>query len=410
VTYFSAHLFPFQSANAVATAAVRQYGRGFLERGGPIGRARAEFARGASLQSAVAVAARQGKGHVAELRLAAEHSLDCGLRGHDYHTAPNRLANDPHRDLEIWDRHGKVVNDAQVGVGSDRYLRRKILRSQARQVIVNSEAHDALGRAGDLAHSLSSDHLEHRGTSSGSLSGGRVHEEAEDILEAALLETPSVPEWFKVSISLSAAMSATVVTFARSLLVGAVERLHSGQPFDRSLVENAFRSGIPAFAKGGVQSYLLVNRFLGAAGPGFDGRLLSKLGKTAAVASAIAEVVVDTAMEVLACLRGEIDFAELCRRTLMAVVSAGGALLAFAVAARATTGLHPWLSMLLTALAALAGAHLARKGAEALLPPAARARTPSRPDARELRAIERAKSGAQARPSMLRLATVRQWR
>jgi hypothetical protein len=90
--------FPFQAADAVARAAVRRYGPGHLERGGPAGRARNEILRGRSVADAATIASRQGKGHVAELRVAAELSLRSGLAGRPYNSRPNPRANDPHID------------------------------------------------------------------------------------------------------------------------------------------------------------------------------------------------------------------------------------------------------------------------------------------------------------------------
>lgn len=115
---------PLRTADALAEASVRHHGPAFLTRGGALGRAFSEMARGLDPEDAAAVAAKWGKGHAAELRLASEHSLDAAIRELPFLTRPNKIANARHADLEIVERR-RVADTVQVGVGSVSYISAK---------------------------------------------------------------------------------------------------------------------------------------------------------------------------------------------------------------------------------------------------------------------------------------------
>jgi hypothetical protein len=217
-----------------------------------------------------------------------------------------------------------LVNGAQVGVGGTDYLRRKVLSSKAPQVVIDTDARGAFQNAGDPAFDLSNDRLVHNDTHSGALSAAKVEAESREVLEGMLLGAPSVPEWFKLSIAVDAGIEASILAAGRSLLFGVVGRLHAGQPLDQQLIDDAFVVGQDAFLKSGVHAYMMVSRFLERAGRAFNGRLLKAIGGATVVAGAIAEVVVATAKNLVACLRDEITFEEACRRVGVAAFSAAG--------------------------------------------------------------------------------------
>jgi hypothetical protein len=120
--------------------------------------------------------------------------------------------------------------------------------------------------------------------------------------------------------------------------------------------------------KVGVQAYLLVSRFLERAGHAFNGRLLRAIGGATLVAGAVAEVVVAAAQSLLACLRDEISFEEALRRVGVAAFSAAGGVAGFALALRATRGMHPLLQLLLCAVGAAGGGYAGHKVGTYLLP------------------------------------------
>jgi len=101
-------LNPMRAAAGLTDAALQQHGVEYLRRGGAVGRALSELKKGASPEVAAATAAVFGKGHVAEMRLAAEQTIDAGLRDLPFFTQPNSIANHPHADLIVRDA-GRVV-------------------------------------------------------------------------------------------------------------------------------------------------------------------------------------------------------------------------------------------------------------------------------------------------------------
>lgn len=184
--------FPFAALDALTDVAVHQYGPQHLTRGGPAGRARAAMARGATPVVAAAVATPQGKGHVGEVHVAASHSLYSGLFGEGYHSQPNANASHPHEDIHVL-LGNLIANNAQIGVGSPRYLARKAMASNANQVVGNSEALTVLREAADPAYALLQDHMRHEATRSAVLTEEKTAADARVILERLLLEEAAVP-------------------------------------------------------------------------------------------------------------------------------------------------------------------------------------------------------------------------
>lgn len=320
---------PFRTADALAEVAVRHHGSAFLARGGAVGRARAEVAKGLEPEQAAAVAAKWGKGHTAELRLASEHSLDAALRDLPFLTRPNPCANDRHADLQVLERR-RIADTVQVGVGSAAYLRKKAMNSQAGQVVVPSEVKSALCEARDPACARVSDRVRFKGTSSNALSAEVIVEEAHEILLREILDRPAVPEWMKWGIAAGSGVASAADAFATNLLFETVERLWHGRAFDGTMVEPALLGAGRAGIRSALSTYFQVEEFLARARQAFNARILAKVGNGVVWAGAIADVVVSTAVEVWRWLKSQISFEELLRRAGVHVfTAAGGALGAF---------------------------------------------------------------------------------
>lgn len=75
------NVFSFAAIDGVVDTAVRVHGPSFLDRGGPLNRAFSEILRGAIPADAAAIAARQGKGHIGELRLSRNTRLEAACSG-----------------------------------------------------------------------------------------------------------------------------------------------------------------------------------------------------------------------------------------------------------------------------------------------------------------------------------------
>jgi hypothetical protein len=366
--HFVGQTFPHAIVGAIADLAVHYHGPAHLERGGPANRARSVFANGETPRAAARIAARQGKGHVAEVRVAAELSLDSGLRGRQFDCALNELANHPHEDVLVQQGRFKL-NGAQIGVGHARYLADKARRSRAGQLVVNTEALKAVQDDWNGSSLFATDMLHHEDTRSAKLSGTRAEQDATAMLEKMILDEPTVSFQLKASVVVGSGAAGFATSFGRSLLFQAVHRLHTEQRFEKSMLDNAMSSGIEAMKRTVLATGLQVGRFLDHAGSAFNGRLLRALGGSAAVAGAIAEVVVSTAKEVVAWTKNEITFDELLRRFGVNAFSAGGALVGGAIMLGLTAGMPGWLTALLTAIGAAGGGYLGHKLGEDLFAP-----------------------------------------
>ncbi len=351
---------PYAAISGIADSAVLKHGPQFLERGGPVSRALSEFYRGSPPDEAAAVAARQGKGHVAELRLAIEQTLSSGLLGKPYRSRPNPIANDPHVDIEVL-RSESRVNDAQVGVGSPRYIARKARKSEASQVVVNKETRKILKNYDEFAYKRTRDSLAHDGTSSDTLSGARAEDEAIHILERLILGKPAISFLLKLDIACSQGARSFIGSFGTSLLYDVVDRFNRGVPFDSKMIERALRRGANAGFRTGVQSYILVDAFLEKAGNTFRSRLLHAAGRSTIWAGAVADIVVSTSREIVDWIEGYITFEELLRRTGVHITTAGGAALGVYLALPLCKRLPWWASLLVCVGAGWAGCKIGKE-------------------------------------------------
>jgi hypothetical protein len=361
--------FPHIIASQAANAAVQHHGPAHLTRGGGVGLARAKVRRGTPPETAARVVAeKQAKGHAAELRVSAEQCLDAGLRDGSVLSRPNPISNDPHVDVELLDGVRRV-GDAQVGVGSLPYLKGKARRSRAKQVVINAEARSAMKERAPDAYERTSDVLVHEDTSSRELLSATVIGDATEILRGVLDESPRVGEWFKLASAAAGGAEAAFTSFGRSLLCGLVHRLATSRPIDSSIIDEAIDAGVDAFVKTGVQTYVAVGDFLDMAGTVFDFKLLRSVGGKIVVGGAIADVVVTTAKDLLAHLRGELTMDEVVLRGIVTLLAAGGGVMGWAVASKLTAGMPPWLGLIVTIALTMGGSWLGAKLGESLTSP-----------------------------------------
>lgn len=359
---------PIAAIEGVADAAVAHYGPWILERGGPAGRARSLRAMGHGLEGAITIAAKQGKGHVAEIRLAAEQTLQAGATEKPYASRPNPVANDPHVDIEVLEGLNRV-SDAQVGVGGQRYLMNKARSSEATQVVINTEARKGACEVNPEICARTTDTLTHGGTASRPLSGVRAEGDAKSALKKLILEEDSVPFSARLGLAGSQAVEAFVPSFGVQLLYETVHCIHTGLPFDREMITRSLINAVQATARTGIQTYLSVDRFLEKAGAVYQMRLLREVGRSAVWAGAVADVVVATAQEVVAWVRGQMELDELLRRFGVHAFTAGGAGLAVSAVLPMCGGLPWWTTAIICLVVANLGASFGRQvGGKLLLP------------------------------------------
>lgn len=361
-------LNPMRAAAGLTDAALQQYGVEYLRRGGAVGRALSEVRRGAEVEAAAATGAIFGKGHAAEMRLAAEQSIDAGLRDLPFFTQPNSVANHPHADLLLRDR-GRVARTVQVGVGSVSYLKAKAKASQAGVVVVPADVKAKLCADNHPACGRVTDRVSYRGTSSGVLDAEVVTEDARTILVRAIAAESRVGELAKWSIATTGGIGAAVDSFGTSLLYEVVERLWKKQPFEWGMVERAAISAGKAGVRSALQTYLAVDDFLRHARRAFNARILQKVARGVVWTGAVADVVVSTAVEVWRWLKQEISFDELLRRFGVHATAAAGGGVGAAAGLVLTAGAPAWVSMLVVLGLGLVGWKLGRALGEELFRP-----------------------------------------
>jgi hypothetical protein len=322
--------------------------------------------RGRSLEAAAAIAARQGKGHIGELRQSAEFTLRAALMDEPYQARPNPVANDPQIDVEI-STGRRTVGGAQVGVGSPRYLARKVRRSLAPQVVINKEARDLLVETSPDLGRLSTDRLWHRRVEASSLSGEQVEIEARQILESFLLGDRALSFSVKLAIAGTSGASSFITTAGVSLLYDVVDSIRSGTPVTADILDRAVRSGARAAARTSIQTWFLVDRFLAKAKSAYSARLLRAVGQTAIWAGALADVIVSTAVDLVAWFRNELTFDEFLTRVGVEVFSATGAAAGVTLALAVSNGTPWWFQVLLCGGLAWAGGTAGRRIGETLL-------------------------------------------
>lgn len=361
-------LNPMRAAAGLTDAALQHYGTEYLRRGGAVGRALSEVRKGATPEAAASVAAVFGKGHAAEIRLAAEQSIDAGLRNLPYFTQPNVVANHPHADLLLRDR-GRVALTVQVGVGGVGYLKAKAKASQAEVVVVPSDVKTKLCADKHPACQRVTDRVSYRGSSSGGLDSELVIEDAKAILVRAIEADSRVGELRKWSIAATGGIGAAVDSFGTSLLYEAVERLWKNQPFEWGMVERAAMSAGKAGVRSALQTYLAVDDFLIHARRAFNARILQKVARGVVWTGAVADVVVSTAVEVWRWLKQEISFEELLRRFGVHATAAAGGAAGAAAGLALTAGSPAWVSVLVVLGLGFVGWNLGRALGEELFVP-----------------------------------------
>jgi hypothetical protein len=346
---------PLASGESLSAAAVATYAPAALLRGGPINRAANLVAAGLSIDAAAATAARQGKGHVGEVQQSAGYSARAGALRRPYRARPNRQANDPSVDVELR-RSRRRAAGAQIKVGSPQYVLRAARSGRYEMLVVNTEARAALAHGYGLELS---DTLDFRGNSSVRLSAEECEVRATESI--ARVELP-VDFGDKLALYARAGQRAGLETFATALLCDLVQAVWSGRPFDlagsvRAAVGSAGRSA----ARSAVQSHFLVEQFLAKARRQFSDRLLHRIAGSAVVLGAVAEVVVETAIDLVRVMRNEMTFDALLRSFGVHTCTAAGGALGMLIAGALTGGAVWWVQAAAMVAGGAIGAHYGRQ-------------------------------------------------
>lgn len=349
---------PLAPGAALSSAAVATYSPAALVRGGPMQRAAKLVTAGVPVNVAAATAARQGKGHVGEVQQAAGYSTRAGALGRAYHARPNRCANDPAIDVELR-RSRRRAAGAQIKVGSARYVLRAAQSGRYGMLVVNTEARDAL--ADDYGLELD-DALGFRGNVGLRLSAEDCEEQATESIVRVL--TDELPFGFADNLALcaQAGRRAGLESFASGLLLDLVQAVWSGRSFDLGAsVRAAARSAVRSAARAGVQAHFMIRQFLAKAARQFSDRLLHRIAGSAVVLGAVAEVVVETTIDLVRVMRKEMTFDDLLRSFGVHVCTATGGAVGMAIAGALTGGAAWWVQALAMVAGGAVGAHYGRQ-------------------------------------------------
>jgi hypothetical protein len=208
-------------------------------------------------------------------------------------------------------------------------------------LVVNTEARDTL--ADDYGLNLS-DALDFRGNASGRLSAEECEEQATESIVRVL--TDELPFGYADNLALCAraGLGAGIESLATGLLFELVQAVWSGRPFDLgAAVRAAAGSAARTAARAGVQAHLMIQKFVATARRQFSDRLLHRIAGSAVALGAVAEVVVETAIDLVRVMRGEMSFDDLLRSFGVHVCTAAGGAFGMAIAGALTGGAVWWV-------------------------------------------------------------------
>lgn len=349
---------PFAAAEALSNIATDHHAPAALRRGGPFGRASRLVERGAPVSFAAFEGAKQGKGHFGELSQSIQQTVSAALVDAPHVARMNPVANDPAIDVEVLVGSTRVAGH-QLKVGSPEYVARSVRKRPYQNVIVNEESIHAVRERVDDSLVQLSDRLSHEGVDSETLRADHCAVGAAASIERMLLGLEPVGPFEVVAASLLAGGKDGVVSFAVELSASIGHALITGEPFGLVVaIENAATRAAKAAAKTTLQSHGLLTTFLEQAGPEYSAHVLRRVALRTIVAGAIAEVAVETAMDIWRVFRGRMTVEDMARRFGVHVFSAGGAALGGAAALVLTRGAHPIIQILAALGLGFLGGHL----------------------------------------------------
>lgn len=358
---------PLEAADGLVQVAVRKHAPHMLERGGSLGRARKSVARGSSKSAAAAQAAKQGKGLVAEVQQAVTFTVDSGLKGMPHQCQPNAQSNHAHADLNIV-KNGKHAATVQVGVGSVRYARGKARTSRADQVVVGKDALAELRSNGDPAAARLTDRVQFEDVTAQPASEIEVGQVATETLTDMLNGRRAAPAQLVFNAAAKGGVKSAITAGVSELVFAAIDRVLCGTPVDTTVIKRTLKAAWDGFLQGSVQTYVVAQRYLDIAKDALDSQLLHGLSKCVVWAGALAEFLIAVAKDVLAWMKGELEFGELLRRAGAKAVEALGGAAGALIVLQLGSGLSGLLLTLAILGAAWVGSILARSLGEWMFP------------------------------------------
>jgi hypothetical protein len=359
----------YGAPDALARVAVGEHGPAMLLRGGSPQRAARLVASGVPVEKAARVAAAQGKGHIGETLQAAGFAARSGALQRPDDARPNPVANDPSTDVQVR-RGAKVVYGAQLKVGSDQYVLRAIEKGGYTALVANAEARETLLARGLIDADEVSDHLGYQGIESGTLTAAECEETAVDLITRILRREAPNSELGLLLHSLRAGAHDGAISFTLALVAEVADCVYTGRPFEgRRAGVDAAKSGMRSLARTSLQTRIMVGNFMSQARAAFSGRLIHRVARSALVAGAVAEVVLETAIDLLAVLRSEMTMQQWLARAGVHVTTAAAGAAGVALACAVTQGAPWWAQLGVCLLAGYGGAQLGRAVGKSIFDP-----------------------------------------
>lgn len=354
------------AADGVAEVATRFGAEKALRRTGAVQRAQAELGRGMPLESAVATAAKTGKGALAEVQQVASYNARAAAFGKPSRAAVNPIANAPRDDVFV--RTVKKPRQGhQLKTAAPEQLRAAIEGGKYPAVVVPTEHHGTVAALGaergvGVSDCLASDLMDAE-----PLSIVTSDETTRHALTRILRGTEIAPEIDRLAISLKAGASDALVGVAVGLVVQLADAAWHGRPLDLGeATRAAVASGAKAGVRTAVQTRMLLGEFTTHAHGAFRSRLAGRVAASAMVAGAVAEVVVETAFDFVAVLRGQMTREELFRRAGVHTCRAVGGLAGVAAACALTRNAPGCVTLLACIVFGAVGAYAGEEVGEAL--------------------------------------------
>jgi hypothetical protein len=324
------------------------------------------MAKGGSAAIARSRATDLLKGKVAEHQVAASFTARSGFSGSTLRARPNFDEWHPKHDLIITD-NGRPVGGVQLKDGQASYVKMELPKYPDTPVVVNTEAATALGPdcgtgAGPVRTTICRGSVE-----------SAPFSEADTRVEAAtmLAEELDGPAWRSQFSSLVSAAKAGgrdgLVAVGLNLAIGYVEAKIAGSAWSfEEAVGSAMKAGAKVMIRSGLVTWAHIQKFLRYAKQAFSDRLIHTVCSSTVVATAVAEVVVETGADLIAVFRGTMDWDTLLRRLGVATTRAVGGALGAVAALALTKDAPPWVALVALIVLVWIGARLGKSVGEKL--------------------------------------------
>jgi hypothetical protein len=350
---------PLLVGRELERAVVRRHAAKHLQRGGGPQRVLAEIARGTDPKTATEKTAAIAKGHLAELKQAAEFTVDSGLSGLPWRAQPSPAANDTLIDVEILDEGGELVHGAQIKVGHHRYVSKAICEGRYGMfgvpVVANGEARQACA----LTEQETGDRLEFRGAEARPMRAEHLEAEVSEALWLCFEDQAFSSQFEGLRAAARAGGSDALFWFTAELSRAACNGELKADGW-RPVVERALAVAGKAGARTALQTALLLCTFDARARENYSAGLVHELAVRSHVAGAAAGVLVEATCDFYRYWQGELSRDELLRRIVVNTTSASGAALGAYAGMALSRGQPAWLRWLAAVGLGLVGGELGR--------------------------------------------------